>query len=217
MQALKQKVAEAALEHLSDEVAVLGVGTGSTIAYFIEALATIKHRIEGCVASSEETARALKVAGLPVIALAVADHPLELYVDGADEVTRHKSMIKGGGGALTREKIIANAAKQFICLVDESKVVRRLGAFPVAVEVLPMARSMVARELVKLGGDPVYREGFITDNGNCILDVFHLNLDEPMATENAIKLLPGVVESGVFAKRPADKVLVGKKLGVDVF
>ncbi|MDF1677443.1 MAG: ribose-5-phosphate isomerase RpiA [Legionellaceae bacterium] len=216
MQALKQKVAEAALEHLDNDITVLGIGTGSTIAYFIQALATIKHRIEGCVASSEETALALREVGLPVIELAVAT-PLLLYVDGADEVTHHRSMIKGGGGALTREKIIANAAKQFICLVDESKVVRRLGSFPVAVEVLPLARSMVARELVKLGGDPVYREGFVTDNGNCILDVFHLNLDEPMKMESAIKLLPGVVENGIFAKRSADKVLVGGKLGVDVF
>ncbi len=212
---LKMQVAKAALEHL-DDVTVLGVGTGSTVAYFIQALASIKHRIEGCVASSKATDTALRAAGLPVIDLATAD-PLMLYVDGADEVTRHKSMIKGGGGALTHEKIIANAAKKFLCLVDASKVVRRLGQFPVAVEVLPMARSLVARELVKLGGDPVYRTGFVTDNGNCILDVFHLNLDEPMAMESAIKLLPGVVENGIFSKRPADKVLVSQSSGIEVF
>ncbi len=215
MDDLKKKVAAAALEHL-DDVTVIGVGTGSTVFYLIQALAEIKHRIEGCVASSEATAKALREAGLPVIDLAVAD-PLALYVDGADEVTRHKSMIKGGGGALTREKIIANAAKEFICLVDESKFVRRLGAFPVAVEVLPIARSLVARALVKLGGSPVYREGFVTDNGNHILDVFDLNLDEPMAMESAIKLLPGVVENGIFSKRSADKVLVARASGVDVF
>ncbi|MDX2346284.1 MAG: ribose-5-phosphate isomerase RpiA [Legionella sp.] len=215
MSELKKQVAEAALKHLGD-INVLGVGTGSTVAYFIEALASIKHRIEGCVASSKATEIALREAGLPVINLAIAD-PLALYVDGADEVTQHKSMIKGGGGALTREKIIATAAKKMICLVDESKLVRRLGAFPVAVEVLPMARSLVARALVKLGGDPIYREGFITDNANIILDVFNLNLDEPMAMESAIKLLPGVVESGIFAKRAADTVLVARASGVDVF
>jgi ribose 5-phosphate isomerase A len=214
MHTLKQQVAEAALSHLQD-VSILGVGTGSTIAYFIEALASMKHQIEGCVASSKATEKALFEAGLPVVNLAFAE-PLALYVDGADEVTRHKSMIKGGGGALTHEKIIATAAKKMICLVDESKFVRRLGTFPVAVEVLPIARSLVARELVKLGGSPIYREGFVTDNGNCILDVFDLNLDEPMAMENAIKLLPGVVENGIFAKRSADTVLVARESGVDV-
>ena len=215
MSELKKQVAEAALAHL-DDVNILGIGTGSTMAYFIQALASKKHQIEGCVASSKATALALREAGLPVIDLAIAD-PLVLYIDGADEVTQHKSMIKGGGGALTHEKIIATAARKFICLVDESKVVRRLGAFPVAVEVLPMARSLVARALVKLGGDPVYREGFVTDSGNYILDVFNLNLDEPMAMESAIKLLPGVVENGIFAKRAADTVLVARASGVDVF
>ncbi|MCH9763610.1 MAG: ribose-5-phosphate isomerase RpiA [Gammaproteobacteria bacterium] len=215
MRNLKKQVAEAALEHLGD-VSILGVGTGSTTAYFIQALAGIKQRIEGCVASSKATEAALREAGLPVINLAAAD-PLRLYVDGADEVTQHKRMIKGGGGALTHEKIIATASTHFICLVDESKVVRRLGAFPVAVEVLPMARSLVARALVKLGGSPVYREGFVTDSGNYILDVFQLNLDEPIAMERAIKLLPGVVDSGIFAERPADTVLVARASGVDVF
>jgi len=214
MDALKKRVAEAALEHLED-VTTLGIGTGSTVTYFIEALAGIKHRIDGCVASSEATKTKLREVGLPVIELAVAD-PLALYVDGADEVTQHRSMIKGGGGALTREKIMANASKKFICLVDESKLVRRLGAFPVAVEVIPMARSLAARALVKLGGDPIYRDGFVTDNGNYILDVYNLNLDEPMAMEEAIQLIPGVVDNGIFAKRPADKVLVARAHGVDI-
>jgi len=214
MDHLKARVAEAALEHL-DDVTTLGVGSGSTVAYFIEALGRIKHRIDGCVASSEATAAQLRDVGLPVIQLAVAD-PLAMYVDGADEVTQHRSMIKGGGGALTREKILANAAEKFICLVDESKLVQRLGAFPVAVEVIPMARSLAARALVKLGGDPIYREGFVTDNGNVILDVFNLNLDEPMAMEEAIQLIPGVVDNGIFAKRPADKVLVARKDGIQV-
>ncbi|MDF1827152.1 MAG: ribose-5-phosphate isomerase RpiA [Legionellaceae bacterium] len=215
MEQLKQQVAEAALQYL-DDVTTLGVGTGSTITYFIQALARIKHRIDGCVASSMATEQQLKAVGLPVISLAVAD-PLALYIDGADEVTAHRSMIKGGGGALTREKIIANAASKFIGLVDESKLVRRLGAFPVAVEVVPMARSLVARALVKLGGDPIYRPGFITDNGNHILDVHNLNLDEPMAMEEAIKLIPGVVENGIFAKRPADQVIIARAHGVEVF
>lgn len=212
---LKQQVAEAALQHL-DDVTTIGIGTGSTITYFIQALTRIKHQIDGCVASSVATEQQLKAAGLPVISLSVAD-PLALYIDGADEVTSQRSMIKGGGGALTREKIIANAASKFICLVDESKLVRRLGAFPVAVEVLPMARSLVARALVKLGGDPIYREGFVTDNGNHILDVHNLNLDKPIAMEEAIQLIPGVVENGIFAKRPADKVLIARAHGIEVF
>jgi len=215
MNFLKQQVADAALEHL-DDVTTLGVGTGSTITYFIQALSRIKHRIDGCVASSVATEKQLRAAGLPVITLAVAE-PLALYVDGADEVTSHRSMIKGGGGALTREKIIANAASTFLCLVDESKLVRRLGAFPVAVEVIPIARSLVARALVKLGGDPIYREGFVTDNGNYILDVHNLNLDKPMAMEEAILLIPGVVDNGIFAKRPADKVLIARAHGVEIF
>jgi ribose 5-phosphate isomerase A len=216
MDELKQQAARAALDYVHEDITVLGVGTGSTVGYFIEALAEIKYRIDGCVASSKATEEALKQAGLPVIELAVAD-PLLLYVDGADEVTKHRSMLKGGGGALTREKIIATAAKQFVCIVDASKVVGRLGAFPVALEVLPLARSMVAREVVKLGGSPVYREGYVTDNGNCILDVFDLNLNEPMAMEETLKLIPGVVESGVFAKRSADTVLVGCRDGIDAF
>lgn len=215
MKDLKKKVAEAAIAAIDKDVSIIGVGTGSTVDCFIEVLSQKKSQIEGCVASSDRTARALKARGFPVIDLSIAD-PLPLYIDGADEVTRHHSMIKGGGGALTREKIIATAAREFICMVDASKLVKRLGAFPVAVEVLPIARSLVARAIVKLGGDPVYREGFVTDNGNCILDVFHLNLDEPMVMEREIKLIPGVVESGIFANRAADKVLVASEQGVDI-
>lgn len=216
MSLLKKKAAEAALEHIPAEVSVIGIGTGSTMAYFIRALAEIKHRIDGCVASSNQTAEALRAVGLPVVSLAFSD-PLPLYVDGADEITRHKSMIKGGGGALTYEKVIAFAAKKFICVVDESKVVNRLGTFPVAVEVLPMARSLVARELVKLGGDPIYREGFVTDSGHCILDTFHFSLEQPMSLEDKINLIPGVIENGIFAKRCADVAIVGHQSGIEVF
>lgn len=203
----KRKAARAALAYLDDNM-IVGVGTGSTVNYFIDALAGIKHRIDACVASSEATARRLRAAGIPVIELGVAGD-LPVYIDGADEVNLEHQLIKGGGGALTREKIIATVAKQFICIVDSSKCVSQLGAFPVAVEVLPIARSLVARELVKLGGSPHYREGFVTDNGNIILDVVGLNLDDPRAMEETIKLLPGVVESGIFAKRTPNKLVMG--------
>nr|WP_229295323.1 ribose-5-phosphate isomerase RpiA [Legionella pneumophila] len=193
---------------------VIGVGTGSTVNFFIKELAAIKHKIEACVASSKATEALLRAEGIPVIDLnSVQDLPI--YVDGADEVNERGEMIKGGGGALTREKIVANVATQFICIVDESKVVKRLGEFPVAVEVIPMARSFVARQIVKLGGDPEYREGFITDNGNIILDVFNLNFSTPMALEDSLNVIPGVVENGVFAKRLADKVLVASASGVN--
>ncbi|VEG91494.1 ribose-5-phosphate isomerase RpiA [Legionella spiritensis] len=212
MSDLKLKAARAALEYLDNET-VIGVGTGSTVNFFIDQLATVKHRIDACVASSRATEARLRALGIPVIDLNAAGD-LNIYVDGADEVTERHEMIKGGGGALTREKIIATVAGQFLCIVDESKVVKRLGHFPLAVEVLPLARSYVARELVKLGGDPEYREGFITDNGNIILDVFNLEITTPIALEEAIKLIPGVVESGLFAKRTADKVLVAGSQGV---
>ncbi|XBY93149.1 ribose-5-phosphate isomerase RpiA [Legionella pneumophila] len=193
---------------------VIGVGTGSTVNFFIKELAAIKHKIEACVASSKATEALLRAEGIPVIDLnSVQDLPI--YVDGADEVNERGEMIKGGGGALTREKIVANVATQFICIVDESKVVKRLGEFPVAVEVVPMARSFVARQIVKLGGDPEYREGFVTDNGNIILDVFNLNFSTPMALEDSLNVIPGVVENGVFAKRLADKVLVASASGVN--
>jgi ribose 5-phosphate isomerase A len=212
MSELKAVVAKAVLAYLEDH-RVIGVGTGSTVNYFIKELCLIKHRIDACVSSSVATERLLREAGLPVIDLnVVGDVPI--YVDGADEVNIHHQMIKGGGGALTREKIVATVAEQFICIVDESKVVQQLGQFPIAVEVLPMARSYVARELVKLGGDPVYRNGFITDNGHIILDVFNLNLSDPLAVEKAIKLIPGVVENGLFARRLADIVLVASDKGV---
>jgi ribose 5-phosphate isomerase A len=209
---LKAQVAKAALDFIEDNM-IVGVGTGSTVNYFIEALATVKHRVDACVASSKATEARLKELGLPVIDLNVASD-LPIYIDGADEVNAAHEMIKGGGGALTREKIIATVATQFICIVDESKVVERLGAFPIAVEVLPLARSFVARELVKLGGDPQYREGFVTDNGNIILDLFNLEQRLSKTIEDAINSIPGVVENGLFTKRLADVVLVAGKDGV---
>ena len=203
----KKSAAQAAMEFVKDDM-VVGVGTGSTVDYFIEALKSVKHRIEGAVASSVATADKLKALSIPLIDLnSVTELPL--YVDGADEVNSLKQMIKGGGGALTREKIIATVAKKFVCIADESKYVSLLGAFPVSVEVLPMARSYVARQIVQLGGDPVYREGFVTDNGNVILDVFNLKLLNPGIMEEKLKSMVGVVENGVFAKRTADVVLLG--------
>lgn len=212
MSELKQQAAKAALDWV-DENMIVGVGTGSTVNYFINELATIKHRIDACVASSRATEMRLREAGIPVIDLnAVTDLPV--YIDGADEVNRQHEMIKGGGGALTREKIISTVAEKFVCIVDDSKVVTRLGLHPVAVEVLPIARSFVARELVKLGGDPAYREGFVTDNGNIILDVWHFEIDAAVALEDAIKRIPGVVECGLFGKRRADIVVVASASGV---
>lgn len=215
MSVLKEAVAKAALSHIVDDQMILGVGTGSTVNYFIDQLATIKHRIDACVASSKETESRLRALGIPVIDLNVASD-VPLYIDGADEVTQQRQMIKGGGGALTREKLIASVARQFICIVDGSKLVGHLGAFPVAVEVLPMARSFVARELVKLGGDPEYREGFITDNGNVILDVYNLEINQPIELEEKIKLIPGVVDNGLFAKRRADAVLVATEKEIEI-
>ncbi|KTD24222.1 MULTISPECIES: ribose-5-phosphate isomerase RpiA [Legionella] len=215
MNKLKAQAAKAALAYLEDDM-IIGVGTGSTVNYFIDELATIKHRIDACVASSKATEERLKAAGIPVLDLN-ATNDLPIYVDGADEVNARREMIKGGGGALTREKIIATVASQFICIVDESKVVKNLGAFPLSVEVIPMARSFVARELVQLGGDPAYREGFITDNGNIILDVYNLEITAAAVLEEKIKLIPGVVDNGLFAKRLADKVLVASESGVRVF
>ena len=212
MSELKANAAKAALAYIEDNT-VVGVGTGSTVNFFIKELAQIKHRIDACVASSKATELLLRQAGLPVIDLnAAGDVPV--YIDGADEINARYEMIKGGGGALTREKIIATVAQQFICIVDATKMVDNLGKFPLAVEVIPMARSLVARGLVKLGGDPVYREGFITDNGNIILDVYHLNMDAPKDLEDAINIIPGVVENGLFAKRRADKVVVASMDGV---
>lgn len=208
----KIAAAKAALAYIEDDM-VVGVGTGSTVDHFITALGTIKQRIEGAVASSEATANKLKALSIPLIDLNSVNS-LSIYIDGADEVNSAKQMIKGGGGALTREKIIATVAKKFVCIVDESKVVDLLGEFPIAVEVIPMARSYVARQIVQLGGDPVYREGFVTDNGNVILDIFNLKLLEPKTLEDKLKNIVGVVESGIFAKRTADVVLVGSDAGV---
>lgn len=205
----KKAAALAALQFIEDD-SIVGVGTGSTVDYFIEALKTIKGRIEGAVASSIATADKLKALNIPVIDLNVV-RDLPIYIDGADEINPAKQMIKGGGGALTREKIIATVAKKVVCIIDSSKQVDLLGEFPVAVEVIPMARSYVARQIVQLGGDPVYRDGFVTDNGNVILDVYNLKLLDPKAMESQLKEIVGVVESGIFAKRTADVVLVGSE------
>lgn len=211
---LKKQVAEKALSYIElDDDTVIGVGSGSTVNYFIDALAAVKHKINGVVAASVASEQRLKGKGIPVIALTSVSH-LDVYVDGADEINHQKIMIKGGGGALTREKVIATVAKKFICIVHEAKRVKRLGEFPIAVEVLPLARSYVARELLKLGGSPEYRQGFVTDNGNIILDVDGLALSHPIEIEERIKLIPGVVENGLFAKRIADVVLVATKSGV---
>ena len=206
--ALKKQVAEAALRFVP-EGEIIGVGTGSTSNFFIDGLATLKDRIKGAVASSEATAERLKQHGIEVFSLNDVGN-LSVYVDGADEVNSHREMIKGGGGALTREKIVAAAAREFICIVDASKQVKRLGAFPLPVEVIPMARSYVARKLVALGGQPEYREGFVTDNGNIILDVHNLDITNPIELETTLNNIVGVVTNGLFAKRPADVVLVGE-------
>ncbi len=213
--AMKQAAARAALEYVKDDM-IIGVGTGSTVDYFIEGLSAFKGRIEGVVASSESTAQKIKALSIPLIDLNSVHH-LPLYVDGADEVDPYKRMIKGGGGALTREKIIASASEKFICIVDQTKRVDLLGTFPVPVEVIPMSRSYAARQLVKLGGDPVYREGFMTDNGHMILDVFNLSIMDPVELEQKINLIPGVVENGIFAHRTADIVLVGTAAGVEKY
>lgn len=211
---LKKKAALAAFEMVKHET-VIGVGTGSTVNYFIESLALIKSRIDMTVASSKQTEMLLKEYGLPVVDLNYA-HQVPVYVDGADEINSHMQMIKGGGGALTREKILAVNAKQFICIAHHSKRVEMLGAFPVAVEVIPMARGYVAREIVKLGGDPVYREGFFTDNGNIILDVYSFDFTDPVRLENRLNQIVGVVENGVFAHRKADVLLLSGGAGVEV-
>lgn len=209
----RKAAATAALDYIKGHT-IIGIGTGNTANFFIEALANIKHKIEGAVASSVATEKQLKATGIDVIDFnSIAQLPL--YVDGADEVSPLLQLIKGGGGALTREKILATAAKQFVCIVDHRKKVQRLGAFPVAVEVIPMARSFVAREIVKLGGNPVYRQGALTDNGNILLDVYDLTINEPIKLEQALNNIPGVVANGLFALRPADVVLVGTGSNVE--
>lgn len=202
----KRLSGEKAAEYVTDG-SIVGVGTGSTVAFFIQALGRMKDRIEGAVSSSEQSTRLLTELGIPVLDLN-ASGPLALYVDGADECDPQGRLIKGGGAALTREKIIAEASKQFVCIIDASKQVKLLGKFPVPVEVIPMARSLVARELLKLGGQPIWREGTVTDNGNWILDVHNWQLTDPLAMEREINQIPGVVTVGLFARRGADIVVV---------
>lgn len=208
---LKQAVAREAIKYV--ERGIIGVGTGSTANFFIDELAKIKGRIDGAVASSGSTAERLQAHGIYLADLNSVGE-LEIYVDGADEVTEHLAMIKGGGGALTREKIVAAVARKFICIADGSKLVPVLGKFPLPVEVIPMARSYVARELVKLGGQPVLRQGFTTDNGNLILDVHNLQILKPLELESALNQITGAVTNGLFARRGADVLLLGTDKGV---
>ncbi|WP_421569356.1 ribose-5-phosphate isomerase RpiA [Stenotrophomonas sp. PD6] len=208
MSEAKRLAAEKALEYVEDGM-IVGVGTGSTVAYFIDGLARIKHRIKGAVSSSDQSTARLKEHGIEVLEL---NHTgdLSLYVDGADECDDNKCLIKGGGAALTREKIIAEASRRFICIIDPSKQVPVLGRFPLPVEVIPMARSLVARKIMDMtGGQPAWREGVVTDNGNQILDIHHLQITNPVALERELNQLPGVVAVGLFARRPADVVIVG--------
>ena len=208
----KQRAAEAALDLVADGT-VVGVGTGSTVNFFIEGLASLRGRIAGAVSSSEASAQRLRAHDIPVLDLN-ATGELPLYVDGADEATRDFALIKGGGGALTREKIVAAASRRFACIIDEQKLVDRLGRFPLPVEVIPMARGHVARQLLRLGGQPALREGMVTDNGNHILDVRGLQITDPAALETEINQIAGVVSVGLFARRPADVLLVGTTDGV---
>ena len=212
---LKQAIAREAfnyVESMLEADTIIGVGTGSTTNYFIAELAKIRQDINGTVASSEESARRLKALNIPVFDLNSVGE-VAVYVDGADETNDHLQLIKGGGGALTREKIIAAAAREFLCIADESKLVRILGKFPLPVEVIPMARSYVAREIVKLGGDPVYREGCVTDEGNHILDIHHLEILDPRRLERDLNQITGVVANGLFAERVANRLLLGTSSG----
>ncbi|MDN3651864.1 ribose-5-phosphate isomerase RpiA [Thalassotalea ponticola] len=211
---MKKAAAIKAIDFIEDD-SIVGVGTGSTVNYFIDALAEIKHRIKGAVSSSQASTERLQQHGIEVFDLNSVDN-LEVYVDGADEITEHMHMIKGGGAALTREKIVAAVAKSFICICDDSKQVGVLGKFPLPVEVIPMARSYVARELVKLGGDPVYRQGVVTDNGNVILDVYNMDILDPKAMESNINAIVGVVTNGLFAHRGADVLILGSDSGTRV-
>ena len=204
----KRQAGEKAIDYVEDGM-IVGVGTGSTVAFFIDALARLRHRIAGAVSSSEQSTVRLRSHGIEVLDLNNAG-PLPLYVDGADECDPHKHLIKGGGAALTREKIIAQASAKFVCIIDPAKRVDVLGRFPLPVEVIPMARSLVAREiLAQTGGQPVWREGVTTDNGNWVLDIHGLRISDPVAMETALNQIPGVVSVGLFARRPADVVIVG--------
>jgi len=208
---MKRKAAEAALEYVVvDEI--VGVGTGSTVNHFIDVLAGIKHKIKGAVSSSVASTERMQNHGIKVYDLNEVNG-IQVYIDGADEADHYLNLIKGGGGALTREKIIAGASKKFVCIADESKLVDVLGEFPLPIEVIPMARSFIARELVKIGGRPVWREGFVTDNGNDILDVHDLRIMEPVKMENELNKLPGIVTVGIFANRPADVLILGTPQG----
>lgn len=212
---LKKAAARAAIEYIEsllEKDSIVGVGTGSTTNFFIQELGTLRGRFNGTVASSEASARRLRELSIPVYDLNSVDE-VTVYVDGADEANEHLQLIKGGGAALTREKIIAAVAKQFVCIVDESKLVQVLGKFPLPVEVIPMSRSHVGRQILKLGGDPVYREGCVTDNGNHILDVYHLSITNPRELETQLNQITGVVTNGLFALRPADRLLVATKEG----
>ena len=210
---LKLAVAKAAIAYVPDD-AVIGVGTGSTANHFIAELGRIKHRIDAAVASSEATAKRLRDLGIRVVELNAVNE-LPVYVDGADEITRHLAMMKGGGGALTREKIVAAVAKKFVCIADRSKLVDVLGKFPLPVEVIPMARSHVGRELSRLGGHPEWRQNFVTDNGNLILDVHGLSIVNPVELESTLNQITGVVANGLFARRGADVLLLGGERGVE--
>ncbi len=210
---MKQAVAEAALDYI-EFGDVIGVGTGSTVNFFIDLLAKNKAKFDGAVASSVATEERLKGYGIPVIDLNRAG-TLPLYVDGADEATQHRHLIKGGGGALTREKIVAEASEKFVCIIDASKKVDVLGEFPLPIEVIPMAQSLIGRKLMKYGGQPQLREGFITDNGNIIIDLKNLKITDPVDLERKINQLPGVVTNGLFARRPADVLLIGTESGVE--
>ena len=209
---LKQAVAREAIKHVVEDAAI-GVGTGSTANFFIDELAKMRNRIAGAVASSDKSAERLKGHGIRLLDLNSVNE-LPVYVDGADEITEHLAMIKGGGGALTREKIVAAVAKKFVCIADESKLVPVLGKFPLPVEVIPMARAYVARQMVKLGGSPKLREGFTTDNGNLILEVWGLSILNPVELEATLNNIVGVVTNGLFARRGADVLLLGTKTGV---
>jgi ribose 5-phosphate isomerase A len=209
---LKQSAALVALDYITPGM-ILGVGSGSTVHYFIDALKKVKGKVEGAVATSSLTAEKLKALSIPLLDLN-STAELEIYIDGADEINSFKQMIKGGGGALTREKIVASVAKTFVCIADYSKKVDVLGKFPVAIEVIPMARSYVAREIRKLGATPEYREGFITDNGNIILDVYNLKIMQPLQVEQQLNNITGVVTNGIFAARPADILLLATEKGV---
>ncbi len=211
--AKKKEVAKAAINYIEDDT-IVGVGTGSTVNFFIDELAKIKHRIEGAVSSSDASEELLRQHNIPVLALnSVIEIPV--YVDGADEATKHRHLIKGGGGALTREKIVAAASKQFVCIIDDSKMVPTLGSFPLPIEVIPMAQSYVARQIAKLGGQPKLREGFTTDNGNIIIDVHNMKIENPLELEQSLNQIVGAVTNGLFAHRPADILLIASDNGVN--